>query len=69
MPGDAERYAVRLGERPSEHGGRRGDHARLYEGKVLKGWPEVVIKGGRVAYEGGKIAIEPGAGAYLRRTL
>ncbi len=41
----------------------------LYEGKVLKGWPEVVIKGGRVAYEGGKIAIEPGAGAYLRRTL
>ena len=41
----------------------------LYEGKTLKGWPSVVIKGGKKAYEGGKILIEPGSGAYLRRTL
>jgi dihydropyrimidinase len=41
----------------------------LYEGKVLKGWPVVVVKGGQVAYEDGKITIEPGAGSYLRRTI
>jgi len=41
----------------------------LYEGKTLKGWPSVVIKGGKKAYEDGKILIEPGSGAYLRRTL
>ena len=41
----------------------------LYEGKTLKGWPSVVIKGGKKAYEDGKILIDPGAGSYLRRTL
>jgi dihydropyrimidinase len=41
----------------------------LYEGKTLKGWPSVVIKGGKKGYEDGKILIDPGAGSYLRRTL
>jgi dihydropyrimidinase len=41
----------------------------LYEGKTLTGWPSVVIKGGKKAYEDGKILIDPGAGSYLRRTL
>jgi dihydropyrimidinase len=41
----------------------------LYEGKTLTGWPDVVIKNGKVAYENGEILIEPGAGSYLRRKL
>jgi len=41
----------------------------LYEGKTLKGWPFVVIKGGKKAYQDGKILVEPGTGSYLRRTL
>jgi len=41
----------------------------LYEGKKLKGWPEVVIKGGKVAFKDGKIMIDPGSGRYLKRTL
>jgi dihydropyrimidinase len=41
----------------------------LYEGKVLKGWPAAVVKGGKVAYKDGKIIVEPGTGSYLRRTL
>jgi dihydropyrimidinase len=41
----------------------------LYEGKTLKGWPTVVVKGGEIAYQDGKILIEPGSGSYLRREL
>lgn len=41
----------------------------LYEGKILKGWPSIVIKNGTVAYRNGKILVEPGFGSYLRRTL
>jgi dihydropyrimidinase len=41
----------------------------IYEGKTLKGWPSVVIKGGRVAYEEGKILLKPGCGSYIRRKL
>ncbi len=41
----------------------------LYEGKPLKGWPSVVVKGGRVAYQDGKILAEPGSGSFLRREL
>lgn len=41
----------------------------LYEGKTLKGWPSVVLKGGQTAFQDEKILIEPGAGAYLRRSL
>jgi dihydropyrimidinase len=41
----------------------------LYEGKTLKGWPSVVVKGGKVAYQDGKILAQPGSGTYLRRKL
>jgi dihydroorotase-like cyclic amidohydrolase len=41
----------------------------LYEGKTLKGSPSVVVKGGKVAYQDGKILVEPGSGSYLRRKL
>lgn len=41
----------------------------LYEGKTLKGWPNVVIKNGEVAYKDGKILVEPGCGRYIRRNL
>ena len=41
----------------------------LYEGKTLKGWPSVVVKGGKIAYQDGKIVSEPGSGSYLRRKL
>jgi dihydropyrimidinase len=41
----------------------------LYEGKVLKGWPTAVIKGGRVAYRDGEIVAQPGSGAFLPRSL
>jgi dihydropyrimidinase len=41
----------------------------LYEGKTLKGLPSTVVKGGKVAFQDGKILVEPGAGSYLRRSL
>ncbi|MBW2608868.1 MAG: amidohydrolase family protein [Deltaproteobacteria bacterium] len=41
----------------------------IYEGKTLKGWPSVVVKGGQVAYKDGEIIVEPGCGSYLRREL
>lgn len=41
----------------------------IYEGKTLRGWPSVVIKGGKVAYEGGKILVSPGSGKFIRRGL
>ena len=41
----------------------------LYEGKTLKGWPSVVVKAGKVAYQDGKILAQPGSGTYLRRKL
>jgi len=41
----------------------------LYEGKTLKGWPSVVVKGGKVAFQDGKISVAPGTGAFIRRTL
>jgi dihydropyrimidinase len=41
----------------------------IHEGRTLKGWPEVVIKGGRVAYQDGEIVAEPGSGSYLKRSL
>lgn len=39
----------------------------LYQGKTLKGWPVVTIKGGVVAVEDNNILVEPGRGRYLRR--
>lgn len=41
----------------------------LYEGKTLKGWPDVVVKSGKVAFKDGEITVEPGIGQYLRREL
>jgi dihydropyrimidinase len=41
----------------------------LYEGKTLKGWPGVVVKGGKIAFKDGAITVEPGIGNYLRREL
>jgi dihydroorotase-like cyclic amidohydrolase len=41
----------------------------LYEGKKLKGWPEIVVKGGRVAFKDGKITLDLGSGRYLQRNL
>jgi dihydroorotase-like cyclic amidohydrolase len=41
----------------------------LHEGEMLKGWPQIVIKGGEIAIQGGKIRIKPGSGRYLRRKL
>lgn len=41
----------------------------LYEGKTLKGLPSTVVKGGKVAFQDGKMLVEPGTGSYLRRSL
>jgi dihydropyrimidinase len=41
----------------------------IHEGRTLKGWPQAVVKDGRVAYRDGEILVEPGAGKYLRRSL
>lgn len=41
----------------------------LYEGKTLKGWPTVVVKSGKVAFQDGNITVDPGGGNYLRRSL
>lgn len=40
----------------------------LYEGRTLKGWPVMTIKGGRIAVDDGKILVEPGVGSFLPRT-
>ncbi|GAB4264604.1 MAG: amidohydrolase family protein [Thermoleophilia bacterium] len=39
----------------------------LYEGRTLKGWPVMTIKGGVVAVDNNEILVEPGVGSYLRR--
>jgi dihydropyrimidinase len=38
-----------------------------YEGRTIRGWPEVVISRGRVVVEDGKLHAERGSGRYLRR--
>ncbi|MFC4298402.1 dihydropyrimidinase [Castellaniella hirudinis] len=38
-----------------------------YEGRVIKGWPEVVVSRGRVVVEDGRLHAERGSGQYLRR--
>ena len=38
-----------------------------YEGKVIKGRPEIVVSRGRVIVEDGKLDAERGSGRYLRR--
>ena len=39
-----------------------------YEGRVLQGWPEIVISRGRVVVEYGKLHVERGSGVYLPRS-
>ena len=39
-----------------------------YEGRVVQGWPEVVISRGRVVVEDGKLHVQRGSGVYLRRS-
>jgi dihydroorotase-like cyclic amidohydrolase len=41
----------------------------LFAEKPLCGWPVHTVKGGVVAFEDGKVTIEPGAGRYIRRAL
>src|SRR5690606_12532348 len=38
-----------------------------YEGKRIKGWPEVVVSRGRVIVQDGQLHAERGSGQYLRR--
>ncbi|TAN30961.1 MAG: dihydropyrimidinase [Castellaniella sp.] len=38
-----------------------------YEGRVIKGWPEVVVSRGRVVVENNVLHAERGSGQYLRR--
>lgn len=38
-----------------------------YEGRVIKGWPEVVVSRGRVVVENNRLHAERGSGQYLRR--
>ena len=53
----------------SDHMFSHGDFS-IHEGRSLKGWPEVVVKGGKIAYQDGKILVEPGTtGSFLRRSL
>lgn len=40
----------------------------LYDGKSLKGWPVMTIKGGKVAVKEGKVLSEPGSGKFIRRS-
>ncbi|MBI3078610.1 MAG: amidohydrolase family protein [Deltaproteobacteria bacterium] len=39
----------------------------LWEGKRLKGWPVMTVRGGVVAAEGHRLLVEPGGVTYLRR--
>ncbi len=40
-----------------------------FQGKKLKGQPIVTIKSGKVAYREGEILVDPGIGAYIRRSV
>lgn len=41
----------------------------LYDGKTLKGWPVMTVKGGQIAAKDGKVLAKPGSGKYLRRSV
>ncbi len=41
----------------------------IHEGRTMKGYPEVVIKNGKIACQDGQIKVEPGVGNYLSRKL
>ncbi|MCC6609922.1 MAG: dihydropyrimidinase [Burkholderiales bacterium] len=36
-----------------------------YEGRTIKGWPEIVVSRGRVVVEGGKLQAERGSGEFI----
>jgi len=36
-----------------------------YEGRTIKGWPEIVVNRGRVVVEGGKLQVERGSGEFI----
>jgi dihydropyrimidinase len=36
-----------------------------YEGRTIKGWPEIVVNRGRVVVEGGKLQVERGSGQFI----
>ena len=36
-----------------------------YEGRSLKGWPEIVVSRGRVIVENGKLSAERGSGKFI----
>jgi dihydropyrimidinase len=38
-----------------------------YEGRAVKGWPEIVLSRGRVAVRDGKLLVAPGSGRFLPR--
>lgn len=38
-----------------------------YEGRVIRGWPEIVVSRGRVVVENNQLHAERGSGQYLRR--
>lgn len=40
----------------------------LYQGRTLKGWPVMTVKGGRVAVEDGNVVAEAGLGSFIRRS-
>ncbi|MCJ7797853.1 MAG: amidohydrolase family protein [Thermoleophilia bacterium] len=40
----------------------------LYDGRTLKGWPVMTIKGGQVVVEDGTVLSEPGIGSFIRRS-
>jgi len=37
-----------------------------YEGRTIKGWPEIVVSRGRVVVENGKLSAEKGSGKFVR---
>ncbi|MCL4802204.1 MAG: dihydropyrimidinase [Burkholderiales bacterium] len=38
-----------------------------YEGRTIKGWPEIVVNRGRVVIEGGKLQVDRGSGEFVPR--
>lgn len=40
-----------------------------YEGRVVKGWPEVVVSAGRVIVQNGTLHAEPGSGRFIPRGI
>jgi len=52
---------------------RKSHHSRadrnIFEGFKVKGAPAQVIVNGRVQYAGGKLAVERGAGRFIKRSV